>query len=226
MEQSGPGSAIPVSEYLETEPPKWPLVLGILSISCCAFFPAVFFTAAWCGGVGPGTCLTEADEAFYWRTFECSTKVIASGAVLLTPPIVRAMERVRDAVAPRQRLLVRPLPPHLVTTAHKGRFSTLRAVRESLPVLIGLPALVGFFVHFAVGVLLAAAAPLAAREAVVALGLAAVEGEARGVPEGGALGAPDAEGAPLAVGVPWGALTLAPGVVEGTSEALAAGIAP
>lgn len=32
MEQSGPGSAIPVSEYLETEPPKWPLVLGILSI--------------------------------------------------------------------------------------------------------------------------------------------------------------------------------------------------
>ena len=32
MEQSGPGSAIPVSEYLETEPLKWPLVLGILSI--------------------------------------------------------------------------------------------------------------------------------------------------------------------------------------------------
>lgn len=32
MEQSGPGDAIPVSEYLESEPPKWPLVLGILSI--------------------------------------------------------------------------------------------------------------------------------------------------------------------------------------------------
>lgn len=32
MDPSGPGSAIPVSEYLETEPPKWPLVLGILAI--------------------------------------------------------------------------------------------------------------------------------------------------------------------------------------------------
>ena len=32
MDASGPGSAIPVSEYLETEPPKWPLVISILSI--------------------------------------------------------------------------------------------------------------------------------------------------------------------------------------------------
>ena len=32
MQQPGPESALPVSEYLETEPPKWPLVMGIVAL--------------------------------------------------------------------------------------------------------------------------------------------------------------------------------------------------
>lgn len=32
MQDAGPESAVPVSEYLEAEPQRWPLVLGILSL--------------------------------------------------------------------------------------------------------------------------------------------------------------------------------------------------
>lgn len=127
---------------------------GVAAVVSYAAFPAIFFAARLCGGDGAGSCLSVADEAYFWRIAEVSSKALVT-CIILSAPFITTMAA-EPAAAAGKKTIVRALPARFATSSNAGFLSFSRAVREALPIIIGGPALASFAVLALVDTLLSA----------------------------------------------------------------------